>query len=857
MGTLRFDDRCVIVTGAGGGLGRSHALLFASRGAKVVVNDLGGAMTGEGQSSSAADRVVDEIRSAGGEAVASYDSVEDGAKIVKTALDAFGRVDVLVNNAGILRDKSFAKMTEEDWELVYRVHVLGAFRITHAVWPLMREQQYGRIVMTASAAGLYGNFGQANYSMAKLGLAGLSNTLAIEGRTKNVHVNTIAPLAGSRLTETVMPKELVDALKPEYVSPLVAYLCHEDTDETGGIFEVGGGYFGKLRWERAAGAMKRLGRSIAPEDVARDWEKIAGFEETTHPGDVMQSMQPIVENVSAGPSLGGNELIDVDAALGYEFPELRTSYDERDLAIYALGVGAAEDPNGAELPLVYELHQDGFKALPTYAVVPAVSAFLDAAKDGMQAPGLNYGLDRILHGEQHTELVRPLPPRANLVHRARVKEILDKGKNALVNIEMRTSDDSGELLVVNNLVMVVRGAGGWGGPRGDGQSSAPPDRPPDATIEEKTAENQALLYRLSGDWNPLHADPGFAKAFGFERPILHGLCTLGFAGRHVVRAFSNDDPRFVRRFGVRMADSVFPGETLVTDMWKISDTKIAFVTKVKERDAVVLKNGVVELFTELPSKKKEPTSKPAVPEEAATVAPMSSDVFTAIARYVRENPSLVKQAARVFRFELSNPDSAWTIDLKTEGGRVREGREGDADTTLALTDEDFLRMCSGESDPQQMFMKGQLKITGDVMASQKLEFLKKVDPAWVFESAATRRGAPAEAPAKEVVIDLEPATSRAAAIAERMNEGLAGDLPRVQILLTEPNGAIAIDPTTIPVAQPGEMSNADATLTLPEVELTRLLTREKTAQELYQRGLLRVDGSLDAARRLWFLGAQR
>src|SRR5215471_20128469 len=217
---LRFDGKVALVTGAGGGLGRSHALLLASRGAKVVVNDLGGSFTGEGKSASAADKVVAEIKAAGGEAVANYDSVEDGDKIVKTAIDTWGRLDILVNNAGILRDVSFAKMTQQDWDLVYKVHVLGAFRCTHAAWPIMRDAGYGRIIMTSSAAGIYGNFGQANYSMAKLGLHGFAQTLAAEGKKRNIVVNTIAPIAGSRMTETVLPKELLDALKPEYVSAL-------------------------------------------------------------------------------------------------------------------------------------------------------------------------------------------------------------------------------------------------------------------------------------------------------------------------------------------------------------------------------------------------------------------------------------------------------------------------------------------------------------------------------------------------------------------------------------------------------------------------------------------------------------
>ncbi len=184
MSDLRFDNRVAIVTGAGNGLGRSHALLLASRGAKVVVNDLGGGHTGGGKSSAAADKVVEEIKAAGGEAVANYDSVEDGAKIVQCALDTWKRIDIVINNAGILRDTSFQKMTQDDWDLIYRVHVLGSFRVTHAAWNHMRDAGYGRIIMTASAAGIYGNFGQANYSMAKLGLHGFSQTLAIEGKKR-------------------------------------------------------------------------------------------------------------------------------------------------------------------------------------------------------------------------------------------------------------------------------------------------------------------------------------------------------------------------------------------------------------------------------------------------------------------------------------------------------------------------------------------------------------------------------------------------------------------------------------------------------------------------------------------------
>jgi len=300
---LRYDGRVAIVTGAGNGLGRAHALLLGARGAKVVVNDLGGDIHGGGKSSAAADQVVAEIKAAGGSAVANYDSVEDGGQIVQTALDHFGGVDIVINNAGILRDSSFAKMSADDWDLIYRVHVLGAFRVTHAAWPHMRNQGYGRIVMTTSAAGIYGNFGQANYSMAKMGLIGMANTLAIEGAAKNVLVNTIAPLAGSRISETVMPPQMLEALKPEFVAPLAAYLCHESSTENGSLFEVGAGFHAKLRWERTRGHHFQ-GQAFGPEEVAQRWQEICDFDDATYPKNIGESLMSIVQGVNSPFSQG-------------------------------------------------------------------------------------------------------------------------------------------------------------------------------------------------------------------------------------------------------------------------------------------------------------------------------------------------------------------------------------------------------------------------------------------------------------------------------------------------------------------------------------------------------------------------
>ena len=295
--TLRFEDRVVVVTGAGAGLGRSHALEFARRGAKVVVNDLGGGAHGGGQGSAAADQVVAEIQAAGGEAVANYDSVEQGEAIIRTALDNYDRIDVVVNNAGILRDSSFVKMSDEDWDLIYRVHALGAFKVTKAAWPLMLEQGYGRIINTASAAGIYGNFGQANYAFAKRGLIGFTNTLAIEGARKGIKVNVIAPVAGSRLTETILPKEVTEALKPEFVTPLVIRLCSQESEETGSLFEVGAGWVSKLRWERSQGAFFDPKSELTAEAIDAAWEQIGNFEDAQHPTNIQETFGPVFGNL--------------------------------------------------------------------------------------------------------------------------------------------------------------------------------------------------------------------------------------------------------------------------------------------------------------------------------------------------------------------------------------------------------------------------------------------------------------------------------------------------------------------------------------------------------------------------------
>tara|TARA_B100000674_G_scaffold99000_1_gene71765 strand:+ start:6307 stop:7179 length:873 start_codon:yes stop_codon:yes gene_type:complete len=276
--SISFEGQVAIVTGAGGGLGRSHALELARRGAKVVVNDLGGAMDGTGGSSEAAEKVVSEIKESGGEAISNGGSVSDrnGAKsMVDDAMEAWGRADILINNAGILRDKSFSKIDLDDFQVVVDVHLMGAVYCTHAVWPIMREQNYGRILMTTSPTGLYGNFGQTNYGAAKLAQVGFMNSLKIEGAKNNIHTNTIAPIAATRMTESLIPEAVHSKLAPESVTPAALFLVSEEAPN-GVIMQAEGGRFSVASIVENTGA--QLGVDATPEDIASNYDMISDLE---------------------------------------------------------------------------------------------------------------------------------------------------------------------------------------------------------------------------------------------------------------------------------------------------------------------------------------------------------------------------------------------------------------------------------------------------------------------------------------------------------------------------------------------------------------------------------------------------
>ena len=698
---LRFDGKVVVITGAGGGLGRTYALLFASRGAKVVVNDLGGGVKGDNNSNQSNSRpaqiVVDEIIKAGGEAIANFDSVEFGEKIIETAMNKWGRVDILINNAGILRDKSFIKMTDNDWDLIFKVHTTGSFSVTKAAWEIMRKQNFGRIIMTTSAAGLYGNYGQANYSAAKLAILGLANTLALEGSRRNIFVNTIAPIAGTRMTATVMPENLVAALKTEYVAPLVAFLSHDSSKVNGGIFEVGAGWISSVGWQRSKGLLL----PNKPENIRDAWEKINDFTTFTNPSSANDSISAVItameESSASANENEGNEFVKPSQVLGFSFDPVTISYNAKDVCLYALSVGCASKNqlDDEELSFVYENHQN-FQALPTLGIT---FAFPVLAKLITDAPGLNFNPMMLLHGEQNLEIRSTIPTEGKITSTAKISGLYDKGKGVTIVLDALSKDDKGNEICFNQFTCFIRGIGGYGGDRGPApENLSPPKRNPDKIHTEKTELNQALIYRLgSGDLNPLHADPSMASMGGFNMPILHGMCSYGFAARAILKHYCNNVSSNFKGIKARMTKHVFPGDTLETQMWKISETQIIFQVRSVERDVIVLGNACATIASSASSSNE--TSS-----DSNSISFQSDFLFDEVKKNVSSNGAeLVSKVNGIFQFKITDgPNGAsriWTINLKDGNGSITVDVPSKADCTITLSDENCMNLFTGKLNP--------------------------------------------------------------------------------------------------------------------------------------------------------------
>ncbi|KAL5614625.1 uncharacterized protein BROUX77_000462 [Berkeleyomyces rouxiae] len=583
---LDFSGKVALVTGGGAGIGRIYSLAFAKHGASVVVNDLANP-----------DTVVEEIKKMGGKAVGVKASAEDGDTVVKAAIDAFGRIDIIINNAGILRDKAFANMDDNMWDSVMNVHLRGTYKVTKAAWPYFLKQKYGRVVNTTSTSGIYGNFGQANYAAAKCGILGFSRALALEGAKYNIFVNTIAPNAGTAMTKTILPEELVQAFKPDYIAPLVLALSSDKCpNPTGGLYEVGSGWCGQTRWQRTGGHGFPINTPLTPEAIVKQWDKITNFDDgrADHPFKAQDSIEKMVANLSSSSDSGDsddkvNYLEAIEKAKKETPIDSEYQFEERDVLLYNLGVGAKRN----DLKYVFE-GADDFQALPTFGVIPPFNAQLPWTFDDIVP---NFSPMMLLHGEQYLEIKKfPIPTSGTLISRSKLLEVVDKDAAAIAKTGVTTIDKAtGEEVFYNESTVFLRGCGKFGGqrkPTDRGASTAankPPARAPDAVVESKTSEDQAAIYRLSGDYNPLHIDPNFAKVGGFKEPILHGLCSFGVAGKAVFERYGA-----FKNIKVRFAGTVNPGQTLVTEMWK-EGNRIIFQVKVKETGKMAIGGAAAEL----------------------------------------------------------------------------------------------------------------------------------------------------------------------------------------------------------------------------------------------------------------------
>ncbi|EGV66064.1 bifunctional hydroxyacyl-CoA dehydrogenase/enoyl-CoA hydratase fox2 [Yamadazyma tenuis] len=574
---ISLKDKVVLITGAGAGLGRDYALFFAKYGAKVVVNDFADP-----------SKVVEEIKAAGGEAHGDqHDVGTQYTEIIDNVISKYGTIDVLVNNAGILRDKSFAKMTDKEWYQVQQVHLNGTFHLTRLAWPHFLEKKFGRVINISSTSGIYGNFGQTNYATAKAAIIGFSKTIAIEGAKSNIKVNTVAPHAETAMTLTIFSESDKNLYPPELVAPLLVFLASDDVPCTGELFEGGGGWIGNTRWQRSKGVVCK-DKVVTPEFIRDNYSKIIDFTESSNPKSTGESSMEILSAVDPDEDDEDEEEEEDDDEEEIE-AEPEFSYTDREVILYNIAVGA----KAKELKYVYENDSD-FQVVPTFGHLvifnsPASMAFSKLLK--------NFNAMFLLHGEHYIKLEQyPIPTEAKVKTTFSPLAVTQKGTNTVVVQGSKSVDtETGELVFSNEATFFIRNCEGETKTYGERKTFATslftaPKSAPDFEATIPVSEDLAALYRLTGDRNPLHIDPAFAAGAKFDKPILHGMGTYGLSAKVLLDRFGAFDEIKARFTGI-----VFPGETLKVVAWKQGDVVI-FQTHVVERGTIAINNAAIKLL---------------------------------------------------------------------------------------------------------------------------------------------------------------------------------------------------------------------------------------------------------------------
>ncbi|KAG2736406.1 hypothetical protein G9P44_000496 [Scheffersomyces stipitis] len=579
--TVSLKGRVVLITGAGAGLGKEYAKWYARYGAKVVVNDF-----------KDASKTVEEIKAAGGEAhVDHHDVATQAEAIIKNVIDKYGTIDILVNNAGILRDRSFAKMSYDEWIQVQKVHLLGTFNLTRLAWPYFSEKKFGRVINITSTSGIYGNFGQANYSSAKAAILGLTKTIAIEGAKSNIKVNVVAPHAETAMTLTIFREEDKNLYHPDAVAPLLVYLASEDVPVTGEIFEIGGGWIGNTRWQRSKGVVAKTDADVTAEFVNAHIEEIIDFESgSTNPKSTTESSMEILSAIGGDDDEDEDEEEEEDEDDDDDIVDPVWHYNDRDVILYNIALGAT----AKELKYVYENDAD-FQVIPTFGHL----ATFNSGQSQLTFARLlkNFNPMLLLHGEHYIKLHKfPVPVEASIKTTFQPINITQKGTNTIVVHGSKSTDaTTGEVVFENEATFFIRKCEGKNKTYAERRKFATlpftaPTSAPDFVTEIKISEDKASLYRLTGDRNPLHIDPNFAKGAKFDRPILHGMATYGLSAKVLLDKFGPFDEIKARFTGI-----VFPGETLKVLAWKQGDVVI-FQSHVVERGTIAINNAAIKLI---------------------------------------------------------------------------------------------------------------------------------------------------------------------------------------------------------------------------------------------------------------------